>query len=394
MNKRVLVLSTLYPNATAPRFGTFVEASMKALAATTDWQPVVINPIPAPPVALGRYAALREIAGTSGIEAGVEVHRPPFRMVPKFGARSNPVRISDAVLPLVRQLNEATPFSCVDAQFFWPDGPAAARIASALDLPLSIKARGADIHYWGGKAFARDLMLQAAGRAKGLLAVSDALREDMVAMGMERESITLHQTGLDRDRFRPHDHDGLRRQLSEALGIALPAAAPLLASVGALIERKGQRFVIDALPLLGDAHLVLVGEGADEAALRTQVEQAELGDRVHFLGNVSHDILPLILSAADVMVLPSSSEGLANAWVEALACGTPLVITDVGGARDVLSDPVSGEFAERDADSIAKAVRKVLAREQDRTAVAQTVDRFSWSANAAKLAAHYDALTG
>jgi glycosyltransferase involved in cell wall biosynthesis len=88
------------------------------------------------------------------------------------------------------------------------------------------------------------------------------------------------------------------------------------------------------------------------------------------------------------MVLMSASEGLANAWVEALACGTPVVIADVGGAREVLSDGAAGRLVARDAGAVAAAVRDLLERPSDRDAVAATVARFSWEANGAQLVAH------
>ncbi|WP_369675640.1 hypothetical protein, partial [Enterococcus faecium] len=79
----------------------------------------------------------------------VTVHHPRFPLLPGLSGRFNPELIARAVLPLVRRLHAQAPFDLVDAQFFYPDGPAAARIARALGLPLAIKARGSDIHYWG-----------------------------------------------------------------------------------------------------------------------------------------------------------------------------------------------------------------------------------------------------
>jgi len=294
------------------------------------------------------------------------------------------------VLPLARRLHAQAPFDLVDAQFFYPDGPAAARIARALGLPLSIKARGADIHYWGAKPRARAHILEAGGQASGLLAVCAALADDMAAIGLPRDKIELHYTGLDRDRFRPMQHAQLRRRLARELGIALPDGAPVLASVGALIPRKGQSLVIEALSYLPEATiLLLVGRGADEEALRALARERGVEDRVHALGSLGHDLLPLVLSAADAMVLPSASEGLANAWVESLACGTPLVITDAGGAREVVTAPEAGRIVARDPLAIAEGVRALLADPPARDDVAALADRFSWQANAAALDDYY-----
>jgi teichuronic acid biosynthesis glycosyltransferase TuaC len=392
---RVLSLSTLYPDAARPRFGTFVARSLEALQRETEWEVTVINPIGVAPLALGRYRA-KAAAAVDGVEHGVPVHRPIFRLLPGVGGRFNPGAIARTAIPLARRLHRENPIDLVDAQFFYPDGPAALRIARALDLPLSIKARGADIHYWGGKSYARAAMLEAGEAAAGLLAVCEALAADMTALGLPRDKIAVHYTGLDRDRFRPLDHTRLRPRLAEELNLPLGFAEPLLASVGALIPRKGQQLVIRALSGLPadlqGARLLLVGKGEDEAALRALAAELGLAERVHFLGSLDHDMLPLVLSACDAMVLPSASEGLANAWVEALACGTPLVITDVGGARELMTDPLAGVLVARETQAVRDGIVRVLAEPRDRQAVAATVEGFGWTENARSLAAYYDRL--
>ena len=389
--KRLLSIATLYPNAHMPRFGTFVARQLEALAARGDWDVTVINPIGVPPLALGRYRAVAEAAVT-GVENGVTVHRPRFMLLPALSGSINPAMIARAVLPLAKRLHALAPFDLVDAQFFYPDGPAAAKVARALGLPLSIKARGADISLWAGKGYALRAMLRAAGQAAGLLAVSEALAGDMAERGFPRDKITVHYTGLDRALFRPLDRAECRALLAGSFGFELPAEAPLLATVGALIPRKGQRFVLRALARLPSAQLVLVGKGPDREALEVLARDSGLAGRVHFLGSLDHELLPKVLSAADAMVLPSASEGLANAWVEALACGCPLVITDAGGARKVLTRPEAGRIVERDAAAIAAAVRELLADPPPREAVVACASRFSWETNAAALAEYYEAL--
>jgi glycosyltransferase involved in cell wall biosynthesis len=389
--KHVLALSTLYPNPVNPRFGTFVARSLEALAKRGDWRVTLVNPIGLPPLALGRYRPLADLPAVA-VEGGVTIHRPHFTLIPRIGARRNAAAIARAVLPLVQQVHAEAPIDMLDAQFFFPDGPAAAAIARATGLPLSIKARGSDISFWGAQDFARKQMLDAAHTASGLLAVSRDLAGQMAAMGMDERKITLHYTGLDRDRFRPLGHTQLRRQLSEELGFAMPDNAPLLACVGALIERKGQGIAIAALRDIPGARLVLVGKGEDESALRAQAASEGVADRVHFAGSLDHDVMPLILSAADVMVLPTVSEGLANAWVEALACGTPVVTCDVGGARELINDPAAGRLVARNPAAVAAGINAVLNNPPPRAAVAALTEHFSWDANAAALAAHYERL--
>jgi glycosyltransferase involved in cell wall biosynthesis len=387
--KRLLSIATLYPNPHQPRFGTFVARQMEALAARGDWDVTVINPIGVPPVAAGRYKPLLAAAVTGG-EHGVTVHRPRFTLIPAVGGPFNPRMIVRAVLPLAQRLHALAPFELVDAQFFYPDGPAAARIAGALGLPLSIKARGADISLWGHKAYALRKMKRAASRAAGLLAVSEALAGEMAAIGLPRDKITVHYTGLDHSLFRPLGRRAAARG-SDRSSASLAFQAPLLATVGALIPRKGQQFVIRAMARLPAAHLVLVGTGP--AARRSSARARGGARRPRALPRLArHMLLPTVLSAADAMVLPSASEGLANAWVEALACGCPLVITDAGGARELLTQPEAGRIVARDADAIAAAVRELVDHPTAREAVAECVARFSWEANAAALAAYYEGL--
>ena len=387
---RVLSIATLYPNAERPTFGTFVARQFEALAARGEWEVTVINPIGLPPVAAGRYVALAR-AASDAVEHGVTVLRPRFPLIPALSARWNPSLIARTVLPIARRLHAERPFALVDAQFFWPDGPAAAKVARALGLPLSIKARGADIHYWGAQGFARRRMLDATRQAAGLLAVSQALRADMVALGMPGEAITVHYTGLDRAKFMLHDRAASRGDIAD---LGVPVGGRLLVSVGALIPRKGQALTIRALAFLpDDVRLALAGTGADAATLRALAAQLGVGDRVHFLGSVPHDRLPRLLAAADVMVLSAASEGLANAWVEALACGTPIVIADAGGARELITAPRASRIVVRDPAAIAAGIAGILADPPAQTLVASTVERFSWEANAAELAEYYATIT-
>lgn len=391
--KHVLALSTLYPNPVNPRFGTFVARSLEALAKRGDWRVTVMNPIGLPPLALGRYRPLSELPEHS-VEGGIAIHRPRFTLIPRIGARRNASAIARAVLPLVQRIHAENPIDVLDAQFFFPDGPAAAIIARDMGLPLSIKARGSDISFWGEQDFARRQMLDAASAATGLLAVSRDLAEQMAAMGMDPAKIGVHYTGLDRDRFRPLEHTQLRAQLSRELGFALPDNAPMLACVAALIERKGQGIAIKALNAVPGARLVLVGKGEDEARLRALAISEGVAERVHFAGSLDHDMMPLVLSAADVMVLPTVSEGLANAWVEALACGTPVVTSDVGGARELIVNDTAGRLVERNPEAVAAGINAILNDPPARDDVAALTEQFSWEANAAALADHYERLVG
>jgi glycosyltransferase involved in cell wall biosynthesis len=395
---RVLSLSTLFPSPPNPGFGKFVANQMRAVSALADSgvDLTMINPIGLPPWPLRLrepYRRLGTCPATSAL-GGLTVHHPRFRLLPVIGGDSNPGRIVRAVLPLARRLHAAQPFDLIDAQFFFPDGPAVMRIAQALGLPCTIKARGSDIHYWSTRPRALAQIREAAQVSAGMLSVSEALKRDMAALGLPEERITVHYTGLDRALFRITPRPEARARLPELLGLTLPEVAPLIACPGALIAIKGQRFAIEALTELPSAHLALAGTGADAPALRALAQALGLSERVHFLGQVNHAVLPVLMAAADAVVLPSEREGLANVWIEALACGTQLVIPDIGGAREVVRSPAAGRIAAREAGAIAAALREVLAAPVPQEEVAATVSSFSWEENARRLVEFWRKVVG
>jgi glycosyltransferase involved in cell wall biosynthesis len=382
---RILSIATLYPNDNTPNFGVFVERQMQAVARTGEVDLVVVNPLGLPPFPLSLHPRYRALARLPEHEerGGVTVLHPRFRLIPAIGARFNADAVARAVLPIARQLHAENPFDLIDAQFFYPDGPAAVTVAEALGLPSSIKARGADIHHWG-KALATSAKVLAAGKAAtGLLAVSGGLANDMVRLGIPAGKVTLHRTGLDRVMFRPRG----KAEARAALG--LDPQAQVLVTVGALIARKGQAHALAALAELPDAILLLAGAGPDEGALRASAQRMGLAERVRFLGPVPHRDLPKVLAAADVFVLPTASEGLANAWVEALACGIPVVTTPIPGAVELITDPAFGRLTRRDGTAIAAAVREILAAPPAPEAVVRAAEGFSWEENAAGLIAHW-----
>lgn len=388
--RRLLSISTLYPATGRPGFGRFVSRQMQALAERGDWEVTVVNPIGIPPVPMKRYAALKGVPEVQE-QGAVTIHHPRFLLIPGLSGPINPTLIAHAILPLAKRLHAERPFDMIDAQFFYPDGPAAAKVARALEVPLAIKARGSDIHLWGQRSWPRHQMIEAARQSAILLSVSQALANDMIALGMPADRIKVHYTGLDRSRFRPLERQAARQLVSALPSLQIWPEGRLLLCVGALIAIKGQALAIRAMTLLpDDVRLAIAGTGADETVLKRLVQQLGLESRVHFLGSVEHDILPHLLCAADVMVLPSEREGLANAWIESLACGTPVVIPDIGGAREVVADASAGRIADRTPDAIAEAVSELLQSPPTQDAVAVNAARFSWEANASALAAMYE----
>ena len=379
---RVLTLSTLFPDASRPNFGVFVERQTLGLAAHPDVDLRLVAPVGLPLWPLSRhahYAALAKLPARENWK-GLDAHRPRFTTLPGTSGRFHAGALTRRLIPLLTRIRRDFAFDVIDAEFFFPDGPAAVALGQHFGVPVSIKARGADIHHWGRAPATGPQVIAAGQAAGGVLAVSHAMRADMAALGIPADRIRVHHTGVDLDRFAPRD----RIAAKAAYGVT----GPLIVSLGALIPRKGHNVVVGALASLPGATLLIAGEGPERRALSAQVASLGFGNRVRLLGSVPHCDLPALLGAADVMALASSSEGLANAWVEALACGTPIVVTDVGGAGEVVTDPAYGRIVARNAPAFAAGIAEVLADPSAPEDVRRGAARFTWAANTEALYEH------
>lgn len=379
---RILVLSTLFPDASRPNFGIFVERQTRALAAREGVEVQVVTPRGVPPFPLDRHPRYAALAALPLREDwhGLPVHRPRFLNLPGTGGRLHAGMLSRALRPMLADLRRSFPFDVISAEFFFPDGPAAVALGGTFDVPVSIKARGSDIHQWTRRPAIARQIVRAGRQADGLLSVSLALRDDMIALGMPGDRTRCIVTGVDLTRFAPRD----RAAAKQRFGVD----APLVASVGALIPLKGHDLLIDAVARLPGVHLAIAGHGPEAARLAARIEAQGCSDRIRLLGALPPEQVADLLAAADVMALASASEGLANVWLEALASGTPVVIPDVGGARQVVTSPAAGRIVDRTPEAIAAGIADLLAAPPASAAVRRLAEPFTWAANSERLHRH------
>ena len=143
----------------------------------------------------------------------------------------------------------------------------------------------------------------------------------------------------------------------------LPAVTTYLVTVSRLVEKNGVKDIIDALRLLPTSvGLIIVGTGKLEKKLKDQAASLSLTKRIFFVGSVAYKNVPKWLAAGDIFIRPSLSEGMGNAFIEAMAVGVPVIGTPVGGIVDFLRDGETGVFCQpHNPSSIAEAVKKLLA---------------------------------
>lgn len=386
----LLVLTTLYPNSEQPRHGIFIETRLKELRKSGDISATVIAPVPWFPIASERFGKYGTYAKVPRVEEreGVTVHHPRYLVLPKIGMYITPLFLAVALLfmalKLVRQGNK---FDLIDAHYFYPDGVAAALVSLFVRLPLVISARGSDVNvlpcYWGP----RKLIQWAGRRASAVVAVSETLRKKILSLGIPAERTYTLRNGVDTGFF--------KRSRSASQTNTNSSDSLALLSVGNLVELKGHHLVIEALVQLPDSvKLTVVGSGPEAAALRQLARELELEERVSFVSNVLQHELVEIYSHSDVMVLASSREGWANVILEALACGVPVVATNVGGAKEAITDSVAGlVIDERSATAIAKAIEEIRQKGFSSKAASDYAQGYGWDEVVTKQVELYKGVT-
>ncbi|MDJ0710578.1 MAG: glycosyltransferase family 4 protein [Woeseiaceae bacterium] len=373
---RLLTYSTLYPNASMPRHGVFVEQRLRKLLASGDAESQVVAPVPWFPFRSRRFGEYADFARAPhrAERHGIEIRHPRYLRIPKIGMSAVPATMAAASIGTLKEIQSGGyDFDLIDAHYFFPDGVAAVKLARQLGKPVLITARGTDLNLIPKYRVPRKMIQQAAAHADGLITVCEALKDSLTALGVPEERVTVLRNGVDLDFFVPTDRPEARKRLG------LEPDRTILLSVGLLIDRKGHDIPIRALADLPTVHLLIAGSGEKREALGQLAKESGVADRVRFLGNVPHEELRYFFSAADAMVLASSREGWANVLLESMACGTPVIASNVWGTPEVVTCPAAGVLMEeRTPAAFIRAFRRMMADYPDRSATRRYAEGFSW----------------
>jgi glycosyltransferase involved in cell wall biosynthesis len=266
-------------------------------------------------------------------------------------------------------------------------------------LPLVVSLHGSDVFVAERVGPARVAARGVFGRAGFVTACSTDLARRAVRLGAPQDRLEVVPYGVDTTRFKPDPAARARRRAELGLG----ENAPLLFTAGRLVRKKGFEYLIAAMSRLPTtATLAIAGTGDLATELATRAREAQLGDRVRFLGNVAQDAVGSWFAAADVAVVPSvrddsgNVDGLPNTVLEALATGTPVIATPAGGIGAVITDGATGLLVrERDPEALASAAEGLLgdrtrAAALGRAAREMVEAKFGWSGAAARFEAAYD----
>lgn len=372
---KILTFTTLYPNAVQKNHGVFVENRIKHLISNTPVQTIVVAPVPWFPFKHPVFGQYAQFANVPKIEErnGIKIYHPRYPIVPKIGMSITPVMMAVSMIKTIRKIqSNGYKFDLFDAHYFYPDGVAAIILGKIFNKPVVVTARGTDLNLIPKYRLPRAMIRWVAKRSAAMITVCQALKDTLVELGANDKKVTVLRNGVDLLKFSPPAD-------RELLRLKLNIKSDALLSVGHLIPRKGHDIVIKALMDIPDVILFIAGNGPEEASLTQLVVDLGLKNRVVFLGEISHDQLCEYYGAVDTLVLASSREGWANVLLEAMACGTPVVATNVWGTPEVVNTPEAGCVVDkREPGEFAKAINQLLANRPDRTKTRRYAEKYSW----------------
>jgi teichuronic acid biosynthesis glycosyltransferase TuaC len=371
---KLLTFTSLYPNATNTSHGIFVETRLRHLIGSGNVKAIVVAPVPWFPFANPVFGSYSRLARVPRLEwrHGLQVVHPRYAVFPKIGMTVTPLTMAIACYPVLKRIQQSGyAFDLIDAHYYYPDGVAAMLLGHWLNKPVTITARGTDVNFIPRYWMPRRMIRWAARHAVASIGVCRALCDELARLGVPNRKLHVLRNGVDLKLFHPIDRVEVQRRLCFQGFTVL--------SVGHLIERKGHHIAIQMASMVSDITLVIIGAGPEEVNLKEQVATLQLEGRVRFVSPVSPPELKDYYGAADALVLASSREGWANVLLESMACGTPVVATNIWGTPEVVNSVEAGVLVDRrNAAALAAGLDRLRSNYPDRLATRRYAEGFAW----------------
>jgi len=376
---KILMVTGLFPSKRFPLTGTFCAERARALARYADVRVVAPTPyfprwMPGPEA--WRQAAQVERYGET--PGGIPVSYPRYLSVPKMATWSQGIAMARSVWREFRRRHHDWVPDVIDGHFAFPDGYAAVRLARRLGCPSLVTCHGSDLRLYPSLPFTGLMLRWAMRQADRVLSVSKELQEASVRLGCPEANAVFLPNGVDPSRFFIQDKTLCRRRLG------LPTDGGIAICLGHLTDLKNQSVLIRALAEIAKRggmppHLVLVGEGPNRDWLKREAEHLGVRDRVHLVGQKPHAEVPDWIGAADWLMLSSTSEGWPTVYFEAMACGRPVLTSNVSSARDAVCRNDYGMVVEPNTpEAFADALVRAQARPFDAGVIRAYAECHSW----------------
>lgn len=379
---RIAVVTRYFPSSAEPWQGRSAYQTLRLLARDADVR--VFFPNAAYPSLLKPRSRIYDRLDASFSPPDVKANYYDYTALPLVSRPFNGQLAARVLVPHVRAFAPDLIFSI----FLYPDAYAALQIGKALSIPVVAMSIGSDINNIGDRISAmhtRTVLHQ----ADYLVTVSDDLRRKAVAMGAPAEKTRAIVNGCDLSVFLPTDRIEARRKLQ------LDPQAEAVVYIGRMDVKKGLRELIEAAaalrPQRPNLRAYLVGEGPDRPVIEAAIQARDAAGYVHALPGCAPGDVAVWMAAADLVTLPSYMEGCPNVVLEALACGRPMVATNVGGIPEIMSDACGRLVPPREPAALAEALASVLNANWDAAAISAHWGR-SWNTVAAELLAVFESV--
>lgn len=380
---KIFALSYLYPNSEFPNHGIFVHNRIKAVAKHVDV--IVVNPIPWSPVYrfFEHYKNYKNIPLEETID-GIKVYHPRFLSIPKFFKEFEVWSYRRAVQKLIKNDLLDRNFDIVDLHWTFPDLPTGVYLKNLFGAALLTTIRGNEALHLNENNYSEKCVRKYLEFSDGVVGVSEDLKNLASRYAVNARLLIAIRNGVDTTRFTYLDLNESRRKLN------IPLSDKIIFSVGSVIYRKGFDLIIKALYELkktpGNENVTFyIGgsaghEGDYRLELDSLISELDLNNCVVFVGQISNSDLVYWYNAADIFCLASRGEGSPNVLTEALACGCPSVVSDVGAAKEVLeSEPGQGVCVPAgDVSSIEEGIQTLLSESPNREVLSNNFRKYTW----------------
>jgi len=363
---RIAVVTPILPIPQDQTRGRFIYETARALAAQADVKVFLTQ---------SQYPKLLSSGPQNATLVGADFKLPDLNVVtitypaaPLVSRVSNGWMAARALLPRLRNFNP----DLVLGYWIYPEGAGAVMAAHSLNVPAVIGALGTDLN--GRTGVNAWLTRRALHAADAIINVSQAMSQHTIAhYGVKSDKVHTVVNGINTRIFYPRPENKIRET------VRIEANAPLLIYVGRLIEAKGLRELVEAFALLRqtipNAELVLIGEGPFRTELDALIKEHGLQQHARMIGGQLPEQVAQWASTAQVLTLPSWTEGYPNVLVEALACGCPVVATQVGGIPEIIDASRGILVPSRDISALTKGLMQALSQNWDRQGLAASMRR-------------------
>jgi len=365
----------MFPNRAWPNKGIFVKERLKALSRMIN--NTIVAPIPYFPfLSLARkYKGLDYIPLLEDYDT-LSVYHPRYFMIPKYFKCMDGQLYYCALHPFISQMIKNYNFEILDFHWVYPDAFAGLKWAREFGKKIVVTIRGNESICYLEKSLRKRMVINTLKSVDHIIAVSNDMKEKVVQeYGVERKKVTVIPNGIDPKKFFRTNKLDAQKQCGLELG------SKYILALSRLSPEKGLDSLIKAF--LGvsrqDTTLLIVGDGPLKSKLEEMVKDLGISKKVLFFGAVPHDETVKWYNAADVFCLPSLWEGCPNVVIESLACGIPIVASNVGGIPDLIPNDSYGILVPAgDPVSLARALDDALNKEWDREKIAKFGSRNTW----------------